>query len=131
MDHGGIWSESRFHLSDPKSFAFWSEKKVKEMSRKQKQLLYSALRALKPGGVCVYSTCSFSPEENELVVARQLKNFAGEISIEPITLPFGNTQPGLTEWKGKPIAEALWGAARILPADDMDGFFLCRIRKHG
>ena len=36
--------------------------------RKQKRLLDSAIRSLRPGGTLVYSTCSFAPEENEATV---------------------------------------------------------------
>lgn len=40
----------------------WGYKKLVET---QKMLLVSAYKALKPGGVLVYSTCTFAPEENE------------------------------------------------------------------
>ena len=37
--------------------AHWSPGKVREVAHKQKRLLLSAIHALKPGGVLVYSTC--------------------------------------------------------------------------
>lgn len=41
-------------------------------AERQKEILKSALRAVRPGGRVVYSTCSLEPEENEQVVAAVL-----------------------------------------------------------
>ncbi|MGB9679235.1 MAG: RsmF rRNA methyltransferase first C-terminal domain-containing protein [Thermoanaerobacteraceae bacterium] len=46
----------------------WSLNHVISCSIRQKNILKSAAKALKPGGVLVYSTCTFSPEENEGVI---------------------------------------------------------------
>lgn len=43
----------------------WSLDKVKECAYIQKKLLDSAYQMLKPGGILVYSTCTYSLEENE------------------------------------------------------------------
>jgi len=51
-------------------------------SKLQRDLVTSALKSLKPGGVLVYSTCSLTPEENELVVQYVLENF--NVRIEEI-----------------------------------------------
>ena len=123
-------SESRFALAQPKSWSYWSEKKIVQMQRKQKQLLYSAVLASKPGGLIAYSTCSFAPEENELVVAHVLKKFAGQLSLEEIDLPLPNTMAGLAQWRGREINPALQRAVRILPTATMSGFFVCLLRKH-
>jgi 16S rRNA (cytosine1407-C5)-methyltransferase len=123
-------SESRFTLAQPKSWSYWSENKIAQMQRKQKQLLYSAVLAAKPGGLIAYSTCSFAPEENELVVAHVLKKFAGQLSLEEIDLPIANTMAGLGQWRGREINPALQRAVRILPTATMSGFFVCLLRKH-
>jgi 16S rRNA C967 or C1407 C5-methylase (RsmB/RsmF family) len=122
-------SEGRFTTADPGSYARWSERKIAEMSRKQKRLLFSAVQCLKPGGTLVYSTCTFAPEENELVAAMALVRFAGRLGVEPVRLPFANVQEGLAEWRGKALPPELAGAVRILPDGVMEGFFLCRLRK--
>jgi len=124
-------SEARFTTRDEGSWAHWSLRKVKESARKQKRLLDSAFRSLKPGGRLLYCTCSFAPEENEMILNAQLRRYQGQLSIEPLTLPLENIQPGLVEWRGKALNENLVGAVRILPTSEMDGFFLCRLIKAG
>ena len=45
--------------------------RVEDLSRqaeRQRAILNSALRAVRPGGRVLYSTCSLEPEENEQVV---------------------------------------------------------------
>ena len=122
-------SEGKFRADAPKTWAYWSEKKIAEMNRKQRKLLYSAVRCLKPGGVLVYSTCTFAPEENEEVVDRALVQFGDALDVEDIGLPFDNTVPGLEQWRGKTFDQRLRRARRIVPQDGMEGFFVCRLRK--
>jgi 16S rRNA (cytosine1407-C5)-methyltransferase len=124
-------SESRFSLQQPRTWAYWSENKIAQMQRKQKQLLYSAVLAAKPGGLIAYSTCSFAPEENELVIAHVLKKFGEQLAVEAIELPFDNTLPGLDHWRDRALNPQLHGAVRILPTETMSGFFVCLLRKHG
>ncbi|MDX1428886.1 MAG: RsmB/NOP family class I SAM-dependent RNA methyltransferase, partial [Rhodothermales bacterium] len=103
--------------------------KVTEMSRKQRRLLYSAIKCLKPGGRLVYSTCSFSPEENEVVVQKMLTKFGGAIRILPITLDVPQFRSGMTEWKGREFDGSISMARRIVPDAAMDGFFVCGLEK--
>ena len=122
-------SEGRFNSTDPKSYAYWSEKKITQMGRKQNRLLFSAIQSLKPGGILVYSTCAFAPEENELIVHRALERFSDALRVEAMELPFDNVQEGLVEWRGKALRPELRNAVRILPDGVMEGFFVCRLRK--
>ncbi len=46
----------------------WSEENVLHCAERQKMILEHAVTALKPGGYIVYSTCTFSLEENEMMV---------------------------------------------------------------
>jgi len=122
-------SEARFRTHKPKTFEHWKLKKVKEMTKKQKALILSAVKCLKPGGVMVYSTCSFSVEENEAIIDFALKRFAGALQVEPIHLPIENTQPGLLCWQNKTFDTQVQNSVRVLPTLVMDGFYLCLIRK--
>ncbi len=127
-------SEARFRADDPATFRYWSPRKIKEMRRKQRGLIRAGIRCLKPGGLLLYATCSFSPEENESVIADAIRVFGSSIRVLPLDLP-GRipAMPGLSEWAArKPTEEtaaALRRAARILPGDAATGFFLCLIRR--
>ncbi len=122
-------TESRFHVSDPETYAYWGMKKIKEMVKKQSRLLFSAIQCLKPGGTLVYSTCSFAPEENEEVVDRLLKKFEGKIILEDFEIPLDNVQSGLVEFDQKFYSPMLLKSKRILPNHAMEGFFLTKIKK--
>jgi NOL1/NOP2/sun family putative RNA methylase len=124
-------SESRFKADQPETYSHWNEKKIKEVARKQKGLLYSGIQCLKPGGTLVYSTCSFAPEENEAIVDHALNRFEGLIEIESVDMPITNIQQGIIQWNNNNFNEKVADCVRVLPDEIMDGFFLCKIRKTG
>ena len=121
--------EGLFQVSDENSYAYWSEKKIGEMARKQRRLLQSAILCLRPGGTLVYSTCTFAPEENEAVLNRALKKFAGALEVAEIELQLDCMELGLTSWQGKDFDPELHKSRRIIPDGIMEGFFLCKLRK--
>ncbi len=123
-------SEGRFHLSNPESFAYWSERKIKEMAHKQKRLLYSAINATRPGGTIVYATCSFAPEENEVIVNGLLKRFDGAVEVAPLGLEIPHMVSPHLSWQGKTFNTQIKHARRILPSYHTDGFFVCKLLKH-
>lgn len=53
----------------------WSQENVIRCSIRQKNILESAEKMLKPGGFMIYSTCTFSPEENEMVIEDFLNKY--------------------------------------------------------
>ncbi|MCC8104609.1 MAG: RsmB/NOP family class I SAM-dependent RNA methyltransferase [Clostridiales bacterium] len=59
---------------DAASAAAWSLKKVNDCARTQKEIVSYAVSMLRPGGMMLYSTCTFSPEEDEQVIAYLLEN---------------------------------------------------------
>ena len=122
-------SEGRFYVHNPRSFRYWKYRKVKEMAHKQKRLISSAYYALKPGGELLYSTCTFSPEENEEVVNWALNKFKDKIELVPVNIPLKNTSPGLTKWRKKFFSSALNRALRIIPNEYMEGFFIALFKK--
>ena len=123
-------AEGRFNVREPASYKYWKLAKIKEMARKQKNLIISAVRALKPGGVLVYSTCTFAPEENETVLHWLTGKFGEAIQIEKIQLPFSNQAGGMSQWENETFHPAIRAAVRILPTLTMDAFFLAKIRKN-
>ncbi len=62
----------------------WSESAVLACARRQADILEAAANLLKPGGVLVYSTCTFAPEENEVTISGFLESHP-EFALEPIT----------------------------------------------
>ena len=99
------------------------------MTRKQKRLSISAVRALKPGGVLVYCTCTLAPEENEAIVDDLLTRFGDALEVVAMDLPSAHTTPGRTDWDGRGYAEAVRRCAHIRPDGTCEGFFIARLRK--
>lgn len=58
---------------DETAIAEWSPEQVKLCAERQRMILEQAVFMLKPGGTLVYSTCTFSVEENEDVIGGFLK----------------------------------------------------------
>ena len=121
--------EGLFQIDQPQTFAYWGKKKRAEMVRKQRRLLYSAVRSVKPGGTLVYSTCTFAPEENEAVVQHALEQFGDALAVRDIELHLDAMQPGLAEWQGAAFCPPLRAARRIVPDGVMEGFFICKLYK--
>jgi len=122
-------TEAKFRSFDPKTFYYWSERKIKEMSKLQQRLMESAIKSLKPKGRLLYATCSFAPEENEAIIDKALKKHP-ELEVLDIKLPIRNTTSGLTKWRKKSFHHDVSKSVRILPTEAMDGFFLCLLLKN-
>lgn len=121
--------EARIHAREPDSFAFWSERKIREQARKQRGLIVSAFEALRPGGRLLYATCSYAPEENEAIVDHLLTEYASSAELLPVDLPIDHWQAGLTEFDGRLWSQSLQLARRILPEGAHDGFFMALLTK--
>ncbi|MDE6742565.1 MAG: hypothetical protein K2J95_01650 [Lachnospiraceae bacterium] len=67
----------------PESIHEWSPENVLLCQQRQKEILSHAVNTLLPGGILVYSTCTYSVEENEDIVRWLLQ----EYSLEPYDIP--------------------------------------------
>ena len=121
--------EGLFNLNNPKTTAFWSEKKIREMARKQLGLFHSAIQSLKIGGTLVYSTCTFAPEENEAIVDQILKKYGTAIEVVEMEIPEPDTEKGIRNWRNIQFNEQVTRARRIVPDDLYEGFFICKLVK--
>lgn len=65
----------------------WSQETVQMCARRQREILDSAARLVRPGGRLVYSTCTFAPEEDEETVAAFLEVHP-EFTPEPVEAPW-------------------------------------------
>ena len=80
------------------AFEDWSPDTVAMCARRQAEILDSAAALLRPGGRLVYSTCTFSPEENEGSIAGFLARHP-EFSVEPAEAQGAALfAPGHPEW---------------------------------
>jgi len=122
-------SEGRFQADEPKTYAYWSLRKIKEMARKQRGLLFSASRLLRPEGTLVYSTCTFAPEENEGVINWLLKKTGDSLELEDIFLEGVERYPAITGWEGKGFNPNVQRCFRVLPKEDTEGFFIAKLKK--
>lgn len=111
---------------DPQSRERWSESAVEACAARQKRILADALPSLKPGGYLIYSTCTFSPEENEEIIRWLLRSFPKELTLAPV--------PGLEKFGSIPLSlegEA-YAAYRCMPHKlQGEGLFISRLRKKG
>lgn len=97
--------------------------------RAQDKLLRRAIELTKPGGVVLYVTCTFGPDENEAVVSRVLADMP--VEVEPMDPPVPHAR-GVTRWGEEVYDPRMAGAVRIYPHHlDSGGLFLCRLRKKG
>ena len=99
---------------------------VNRVSLLQRRLLLEAIDCCKPGGVVVYSTCSFLVEEDEAVVDFALHR--RYVEIVDMGLPFG--RPGFTKFRHHRFDASLENSRRYFPhVHNMDGFYVCKLRK--
>ncbi len=110
-----------------KNIRLWKLRDCYGLSKLQKGLLMAAYKAVKPGGVVVYSTCTLEPMENEEVVDYLLRNTDAE--IEGIKLPVKSVKP-FTEFDGKEYSKEVRKCLRLHPqSSDTEGFFVAKLRK--
>ncbi len=111
-------AEGRIDLNDPRSYGFWSEKNIVAHAKLQRRLLRAAVRALKPGGRLVYSTCTLAPAENEEMAA-WLKSAFPDLKPFAFDLPIPETK----RWAPNAIT--------VLPTKDYEGLFVAAFYKQG
>jgi 16S rRNA (cytosine967-C5)-methyltransferase len=102
-------------------------------AERQRAILSAVLRALRPGGCAVYSTCSLEPEENEQVVAAVLAK-TPSIRLLPLAKRIEELrgQGILTPTGAEGLQASLTpeGCLRLLPGVfHTDGFFIAMIEK--
>lgn len=112
---------------DEQAQSEWNEGEVYGCAARQKEILESADKMLKCGGRMIYSTCTFSLEENEMVIDDFVKNHSNYIIIN-IDKKFGFL-PGFS---GKVNNDGLSRAARLFPYKIKgEGHFMCLLEKQG
>ncbi len=105
---------------------------INKIAWTQFQLLVSAIKATKPRGTIIYSTCTINPYENENIISKALDFFAGTVELVGLDFVNVNEVHELTESlesnsKQKFDPEK---AARLWPhLHQTGGFFVAKLRK--
>lgn len=104
----------------------WSVENVRSCADRQLKILISAAKTVKKGGKMVYSTCTYSAEENECVVAAFLKNHSDFKLVEP-QHEFGEK----AFKKFAPDTENIEFARRIFNFNGGEGHFVAVMQRGG
>ncbi len=117
--------EGRFIVGMPASSRSWSRQLIADRARLQRKLFASGFKALKVGGVLVYSTCTLNLDENERIIHWALESFP--LSTEKVPVPIAGSWSGMSRGLDPGVSKAL----RLFPDAEKEGFFICRMRKMG
>lgn len=112
---------------DKKMVRAWEEHGPEFFSKIQKSIITQAAEMLRPGGMMLYSTCTFSPEENEQTIEYLLKQYPEfEICEMEGYEGFVEGMPEVTEEKNEELRKTV----RIFPHRMKgEGHFLALLRK--
>lgn len=111
-------SGSGLFRKQPEAIDEWSMDNVNLCSARQKRILADILPALNEGGTLIYSTCSYSVEEDENVVQWLLQDF--DLEYVPLGPP--------KNWN---IVESEYGYRFYPHLTQSEGFFLAVLQKKG
>ena len=107
---------------DPVAVDEWSVENVDICWKRQRRILTDIWPSLKPGGLLIYSTCTFNREEDEDNVAWIAKELGADVLSVPVEEAWGIT--GNLTGGDFPVY-------RFLPHKTKgEGFFLAVLRKH-
>lgn len=101
---------------DPSAQQQWSEDAVLLCSARQKRIVSDVWPALKPGGILIYSTCTYNEKEND----DNLEWIAAELGGSIVNLPNGysdygvrKSRAGLLLKAGETLGEGQWVGAVV------------------
>ncbi|XP_077592547.1 tRNA (cytosine(72)-C(5))-methyltransferase NSUN6 [Stigmatopora nigra] len=125
----------------PNMASTWTVKEVSSYAPLQRSLFHAAVRALKRGGVLVYSTCTVTLSENEEQVAWALRTFP-DLTLQPQEprlgsdgLPGAGLTPEHLHLLQRFRPELNWDATAHIPLAkranvDTIGFFIAKFQKN-
>lgn len=105
---------------DDEAVAQWTPALVQECAARQRSIIADVWPALKPGGLLIYSTCTYNREENEAVVEHIMQHFGAQsvqVDVE-------------SAWNIHSAIGANFPAFRFLPHRTQgEGLFMAVLRK--
>ena len=106
----------------------WKEKGPEYFSKLQREIIVQAADMLLPGGMMFYSTCTFSPLENEKTITHLLKE-RPDMEVVPME-DYENFAEGLTSYKDEAFDESCKLCRRIWPHKmSGEGHFMALLHK--
>ena len=109
---------------DPATISEWSPQNVEKCWQLQREIVADAWECLNPGGLFIYSTCTFNTKENEENIRWILENFDAEV-LDIHVDPSWNITGSLLEGFDAPVYRFIPGITRG------EGLFACAMRKRG
>ena len=109
---------------DPDTISEWSLQNVMKCSKLQREIVADVWPRLKPGGLLIYSTCTFNLHENEENILWILRTLGGELLPVETKPEWNITSSLLPELQG-PVYRFIPGITRG------EGLFMAVIRKAG
>ena len=107
---------------DDEAVAQWSPALVEQCAQRQREILTDVWPALRPGGLLIYSTCTYNRQENEEIadfIVRELGATSLEVPVEP-------------SWNIHPAIGSDCHCYRFMPHRvDGEGLFMAVFRKEG
>lgn len=104
----------------------WETYNAESCCKLQREILKFAAVMLKPSGMILYSTCTFSPEENEGMIDEFLVENP-DFKVIPL-VPIGGIQKAHPEWTN--ADPQIGGALRLWPHHlEGEGHFVCLLQK--
>ncbi|MFT4261679.1 MAG: NOL1/NOP2/sun family putative RNA methylase [Candidatus Woesearchaeota archaeon] len=108
---------------------YYNERNILDIQKKaevQKELIKTAVKCLKKGGVIVYSTCSLEPEENEEIIDYAIK----ELGVRVLDTGLLIGDEGLVDIFGKKLDKSISKTKRFWPHKTAtEGFFIAKLTK--
>ena len=106
---------------DDEAIANWSLENVQMCAERQRHLINNIWPALKPGGILIYSTCTYNAEEDEYNISWIMQEFGA--SVLPVDVPGGCDVIGNLIGSDFPVYHFMQHKVRG------EGFFLAVVRK--
>lgn len=105
-------------------------KQHRHLASQQIAILKKALQLCRVGGRIVYSTCTFSPEENEGVVSAILNKYSDQVRVVPIQLANFKWSDGVTQWQQQHYHPDVKKTMRVWPhQNNTGGFYVAVLEK--
>ena len=106
---------------DDEAVAQWSPELVDQCAQRQREILTDVWPALRPGGLLIYSTCTYNRQENE-----EMADFIRQLGATPLEVP---VEPS---WNIHPAIDSDCPCYRFMPHRvDGEGLFMAVFRKDG